>query len=139
MKRKFTITEVVTYEVEAESAGKAMSLFLNSDDVEGNGDPCARFPYEITEREIETDDDNPAKVGDNVNVDAHGEHEEDFSGVVVGNDGHGVIMVKAPDGETYHCDANYVYVPTTGEPEPPGPAHEGCGCGFMHEGLCDDD
>jgi hypothetical protein len=94
MKRKFIITEVVTYELEAETKSKAEEIFLNSD----NNDPIT------------------LKIGDQVNVDAHNEHDEDFSGIIIDIDTlHGYVTVKAPDGEEYDCDHDYVYAPGEAE------------------------
>lgn len=109
MKRKFQITEVTTYEVEAETKDKAEKLFLA--DVNG---PEVRL-IAVNAREIEAEGPNPVKVGDQVNVDAHGEHDEDFSGIVTTHDDGPnnplIILVQAPDGEVYKCNPDYVYVP----------------------------
>ena len=53
-------------------------------------------------------------VGQSVNVDAHGQHDEDFSGVVkaIDHDNY-LVHVEAPDGETYGCTRCFVY-PTPG-------------------------
>ncbi len=102
MKRKFIITEVANYEVEVDGGpDAALEKFLD-----GNVND---FPCNIGEREI-VESGKPLEVGDNVNVDAHGAHEEDFSGVIVSLD---PLQVKAPDGETYDCDPDYVYAPST--------------------------
>ena len=110
MKRKFFITEVACYQVGAETAGKAMDAYLNHPD-------SNRLLLEITEQEIESEKPNPVKVGAQIHVDAHESHDEDFSGVVVENDYriNGRIKAKAPDGETYDCAAEYVYVPSPNE------------------------
>jgi hypothetical protein len=49
-------------------------------------------------------------LGQSVNVDAHGQHEEHFSGVVTGIDNDNYLVhVEAPDGETYGCTRCFVY------------------------------
>jgi hypothetical protein len=116
MKRKFIITETVNYEVEAETAHKALEEFWNSDNIND-------FISNIEGREVEAPDPNPVKIGDHVIVDEHAFHREGFDGIVVANDDliNGMIKVKAPDGEIYECMGISVYVPTTVEAEPPEP------------------
>lgn len=107
MKRTFIITEVASYEVKAETAGKALERFTEGD--------ITDFPVSVREREVQAEGPNPVKVGDQVNVDAHGEYTEDFSGIVTThNDGPNnplIILVQAPDGEVYKCNPDYVYAP----------------------------
>lgn len=112
MKRKFIITEVVSYAVEADSAAQAEQLF------EDAPSPDVYFSSS-SGREIEAGEPNPVKVGEQVNVDAHAEHAEDFSGVVVDLATGGNIMVEAPDGVIYGCDPGYVYAPSPNEPTAP--------------------
>ena len=103
MKRKFIITEVVSYTAEAESAAQAERIFEDA--------LCPDTYFASSSgREIEAAEPNPVKVGDLVNVDAHGEHDEDFSGEVLAVVGD-LYVVKAPDGAAYDCEADYVYVP----------------------------
>ena len=105
MKRKFIITEVVSYAVEADSAAQAERIF------EDAPNPDVYFKSS-SGREIQAADPSTVKVGAQVNVDAHGEHDEDFSGQVVDfGGGGGNIMVEAPDGVIYGCHPDYVYVP----------------------------
>jgi hypothetical protein len=113
MKRKFFITEVAVYQVAAETADRAMDEYVT------HPNP-GQLLADIIDYQIESEKPNPVNVGDQVNVDAHKNHDEDFSGIVVENDGEigGRIKVKASDGEVYDCDANYVYVP---EPSPAVP------------------
>ena len=54
-------------------------------------------------------------IGQSVNVDAHGRHEEDFDGVIVGIDGiNSIAHIKAPDDEIYDCDLRFVFAKTEG-------------------------
>jgi hypothetical protein len=49
------------------------------------------------------------RIGQRVQVNAHAEHGEDFSGVVVGcNRRKRISYVQAPDGEIYACNRSFV-------------------------------